>query len=76
MSVSIEDVIIGAGYDLSDVDDATWLLSQDSEWGELIDKANNTVELYSCYEDFVENLEEIGSRDIPSFEEWKKSNEE
>lgn len=44
MSVSIEDVLNGAGYDINKYDDAQWLLAQRDEWEELIDRAGETVD--------------------------------
>lgn len=44
MSVSIQEVIEAAGYDLSTRDDANWLLSQRSEFDDLIEEAEATIE--------------------------------
>lgn len=44
MSVSIQEVIEAAGYDLSTRDDANWLLSHRSEFDDLIEEAEATIE--------------------------------
>lgn len=44
MSVSIEAVIEHGGYDLTTLDDARWLLSTQSEYADLIEAAEETVE--------------------------------
>jgi hypothetical protein len=44
MSVSILEVIESAGYDLSTYDDAQWLLSQQSQFNDLIDEAEKTID--------------------------------
>ena len=46
MSVSLLEVIEHGGYDLEIVEDANWLLSKQSEFEELIEKAQQTVEEY------------------------------
>ena len=44
MSVSIREVIEHGGYDLTTLDDARWLLGKQSEFNELIEEAEATVE--------------------------------
>lgn len=44
MSVSLLDVIEYGGYDLSTKEDARWLLSKQSEFEELIKKAEKVLE--------------------------------
>ena len=44
MSVSIAELISTAGYDLSTKEDATWLLSQVSQFEELVVKAEDLLE--------------------------------
>ncbi len=44
MSVSLAEVIEHGGYDLTTLDDARWLLSKQSEFAELIEAAEETVE--------------------------------
>jgi hypothetical protein len=44
MSVSLLEVIEAGGYDLNTYDDAIWLLATQSEYEDLIDKAEELVE--------------------------------
>ena len=44
MSVTLEEVIEAAGYDLSTRDDATWLLSKRQEFDDLCEEAEATIE--------------------------------
>ncbi len=44
MSVSIGEVIESGGYDLTKLEDAQWLVSQESEFDELIEQAENLIE--------------------------------
>jgi hypothetical protein len=44
MSVSLLEVIESAGYNLSDKNDANWLLSKRNEFEELLEKAEESVE--------------------------------
>lgn len=44
MSVSIQEVIESAGYDLNNVADALWLVSQVSQFEELIVNAEDLIE--------------------------------
>jgi hypothetical protein len=44
MSVSLLEVIEAGGYDLSTKADATWLLSKQQEFDELIEVAEVTIE--------------------------------
>lgn len=46
MSVSILEVIEAGGYDLDTVEDAKWLLSQQSGFEELVEKAEELVDNY------------------------------
>lgn len=43
MSVSLLEVIEQGGYDLSTKEDARWLLSKQSEFEELIEKAEEVL---------------------------------
>jgi hypothetical protein len=45
MSVSLREVIEHGGYDLTTLDDARWLLSKQSEFKELIEEAEETIEI-------------------------------
>ena len=44
MSVSILEVIESAGYDLTTLEDAKWLVSQAKEFEELLDKAHFMID--------------------------------
>lgn len=44
MSVSLLEVIEAGGYDLSTIEDANWLLAQQSEFEELVKKAEDVIE--------------------------------
>lgn len=44
MSVSIEEVINAGGYDLNTLSDAEWLLSNVSEFEELVTAAEDLIE--------------------------------
>lgn len=44
MSVSIKEVIESAGYDLTTLDDARWLVSQEADFDELIEAAEELIE--------------------------------
>lgn len=70
MSVSIEEVVSSAGYDVNNPDDANWILGQKTDWEELLEQAEKTVEEYIDYQDTIEILEEEG-KDIPTFEEFR-----
>ncbi len=44
MSVSLLEVIESGGYNIETAEDANWLLSKQSEFEQLIEKAEETVE--------------------------------
>lgn len=44
MSVNIREVIEAGGYDLTKLDDARWLVSQEAEFDELIEQAEDMIE--------------------------------
>ena len=44
MSVTITEVIEAGGYDLKTIEDAEWLISQENQFNELLDKAKELVE--------------------------------
>ena len=47
MSVSLNEVLTAAGYDIkNNYEDAQWLLSQRDEFDELCDIADETIEQY------------------------------
>lgn len=51
MSVSLLEVIEGAGYDLNTKDDAIWLLSKQNEFEELVEQAQDLIEKIEEQED-------------------------
>lgn len=44
MSVTIKEVIESGGYDLTSLEDARWLLGQQTQFNELVEEAEETVE--------------------------------
>jgi hypothetical protein len=44
MSVSLHEVVEAGGYDLTTLDDARWLLGQQSNFADLVEKAEETIE--------------------------------
>lgn len=44
MSVSIREVIEAGGYDLTTLEDARWLVSQETSFDELIEQAEELIE--------------------------------
>lgn len=76
MSVSLQEVLENAGYDVkNNLDDAKWLGSQYDEFMGLFEGAERLVDEYSDYEDFIEIQEELGNFDNPTFEEWREEKE-
>lgn len=54
MSVSLQEVLESAGYDIkNNPEDASWLLAQKNEFEELVEKAEETRELYDEYIDYT-----------------------
>lgn len=73
MSVSILEVLENAGYDVkNNVEDARWLLNQESEFYDLLDKAGRIEDDWVEYSDYIETQEELGNYDNPTFEEWRE----
>ena len=73
MSVSLDEVLRRAGFDVkNDIEDARWLLSQNYDWEELYQKAEELDDLYCDYEDCKDTAEEDGDYGFPSFEEWRE----
>lgn len=74
MSVWLQEVLERGGYDIiEDVEDAKWLLSQKDEFAALCERAEECIEDYNEYRDFVEMQEdEFNNFDNPSWEEWRK----
>lgn len=76
MSVSLLEVLENAGYDIkNNVDDARWLLGQESELYDLLDRAGRLEDDWVEYSDFVEMQEELGNFINPTFEEWREEKE-
>ena len=47
MSVSLDEILTAAGYDIrNNVEDAQWLLAQSDEFNELCDIADETIDEY------------------------------
>lgn len=57
MSVSLLEVIEYGGYDLTTYEDATWLLSKQSEFEELIEQAQDLVDREDEAEDEIAERE-------------------
>jgi hypothetical protein len=73
MSVSLLEVLENAGYDIrNNVEDARWLLSQESEFYDLLDRAGRLEDDWIEYSDFVEMQEDLGNFNNPTFEEWRE----
>lgn len=71
MSVSITEVVEQAGYDpTNNVDDASWLVSQVTDFEDLKSKAEELLDEYNCYQDFCENMGSTTMK-LPTFEEWR-----
>ena len=51
MSVSLREAIEGSGYDLSTLEDSSWLLSKQSEFDMLIEEAEELIEKSGEVED-------------------------
>lgn len=73
MSVSLREVLEEAGFDVeNNYDDALWLLAQQSDFDELIESAKDLEDDYADYEYFVEQQEELGITEVPTFDEWRE----
>lgn len=73
MSVSLQEVLESAGYDIkNNVEDAKWLGSQYDKFMDLFEDAERLVDEYNDYEDFIDAQEELGNFDNPTWEEWRK----
>lgn len=73
MSVSLDEVLTAAGYDIrNNVEDAQWLLAQRDEFEELLEIAEQTSDDYDEYEEY---LDETPAEEEPmDFETWKEFN--
>ena len=71
MSVSLDEIIRHAGYDIeNDINDARWLLEQKDEFDELLEIAEQTCDDYDEYEDYLDGLDDDQTE--LSFEDWRK----
>lgn len=76
MSVSLLEVLENAGYDIkNNIEDARWLLGQESEFNDLVEMAGELEDDWSEYSDFIEMQEELGNFTNPTFEEWREEEE-
>lgn len=70
MSVSLDEVLTAAGYDIrNNVEDAQWLLAQRDEFEELCDIAEQTSDDYEEYEEYVDEYD--GDDEPKDFETWR-----
>lgn len=73
MSVSLLEVLENAGFDVeNNIEDARWLQAQRDEFEELTEKAIECEESKEDYDDFVEQQEELGITEVPTFKEWRE----
>ena len=50
MSISLLEVIEAGGYDMNTIEDCEWLVSKQSEFEELITRAENLIEKHESIE--------------------------
>ena len=75
MSVSLDEIIRHAGYDIkNDINDARWLLAQKDEFEELLEIAEQMSDDYGEYEDYLDGLDADDHQAELSFEDWRKEN--
>ena len=75
MSVSLDEIIRHAGYDIkNDVNDARWLLAQKDEFEELLEIAEQTSDDYDEDQDYLDGLDDNDHQAELSFEDWRKEN--
>lgn len=71
MSVSLDEIIRHAGYDIkNDINDARWLLAQKDEFEEMCDTAEAMAYEYESYQDYLDGLDD--DEQPMDFEDWKK----
>lgn len=71
MSMSLDEIIRRAGYDIkNNPDDAQWLLEQRDEFEDLLDIAEETSDDYDEYEDYLDDLDDHQTE--LTFEDWRK----
>ena len=69
MSVSLDELLRHAGYDIkNDPDDAKWLLSQKDEFEELLEIAERTSDDYDDYKNYVDEYEDEHDDEPKDFE--------
>ena len=73
MSVSLDEVLTAAGNDIrNNPEDAQWLLAQKDDWDDLTYDAEQCVDDYDEYEEY---LDETPTEEEPmDFETWKEFN--
>lgn len=72
MSVSLDEIISHAGYDIkNDPNDAKWLLSQKDEFEELLEIAERTSDDYDDYKNYVDEYEDEHDDEPKDFETWR-----
>lgn len=70
MSVSLYEVLTAAGYDIkNNPEDAQWLLAQKDDWGDLTYDAEQCVDDYEEYEEYVDEYD--GDDEPKDFETWR-----
>lgn len=75
MSVSLDEIIRHAGYDIkNDINDARWLLAQKDEFEELLEIAEQMSDDYDEYEDYLDGLDDDHHQAELSFKDWRKEN--
>lgn len=76
MSVDLAEILKDAGYYIkNNIEDAKWLLSQESEFNDLLEAAEKLLDDWTDYERFIDGLKELGNFNNPTFEEWKEERE-
>ena len=70
MSVSLEEVLTAAGYDIrNNPEDAQRLLAQKDDWDDLLYDAEQCVDDYEEYEEYVDEYD--GDDEPKDFETWR-----
>lgn len=63
--VTLLEVIEAGGYDLTEVEDARWLLSKQSEFERLVEDAETVIDQY---EDFLEDQRQDMRLDVAEYQ--------
>ena len=70
MSVSLDEVLAAAGYDIrNNPEDAQWLLAQKDDWDDLLYDAEQCVDDYEEYEEYVDEYD--GDGEPKDVEAWR-----